>query len=83
MNTKIRPGVAIIIVLAALGVIFGIMWTQSEAPRINKLPRGMSVGPPGPLPKKAAPAQSSSAGKQEKSKASENAAGSSEKAGKP
>jgi hypothetical protein len=82
VNTKIRPGVAIIIVLAALGVIFGIMWFQSEAPRINKLPRGMAVGPPGPLPKKADPAQSSSA-KQDKSKTSENAAGSSEKAGKP
>jgi hypothetical protein len=58
VNTKIRPGVAILIVIAALGAIFGFMWFQSEAPKLNKLPHPMGMGPPSKEQKPSAPGKS-------------------------
>jgi len=45
VKTRIRPGIAVIIVVAVLGALFGIMWFQSEAPKLNRLPRPMAMGP--------------------------------------
>lgn len=46
MNSKIRPGTAVLFIVVVLGVVFGIMWYQSEAPRINRLPHPMAMGAP-------------------------------------
>jgi len=57
MKKSISPGVGILLILMALGLVFGIMWFQSEAPRVNRLPKMQPVNIPGPPPGPAAAAK--------------------------
>ena len=47
MKQKLHPGVAILILLAVVGVILAVMYRASEAPKWNRLPPPMKMGPPG------------------------------------
>jgi hypothetical protein len=48
MKKSISPGVGILLILVALGLIFGLMWYQSEAPLVNRLPKLQPMNAPGP-----------------------------------
>ena len=50
MKQKLNPIAAAVIILAAAGIVFAIMWRASEAPKWNRLPPAMSAGPPGGMP---------------------------------
>ena len=45
MKQKVHPVVAVLLVLIIAGVIFGVMWWQSEAPIVGVLPKGSGLGP--------------------------------------
>jgi hypothetical protein len=60
MKDKISPGIAIIIIVAVLGAIFGVMWYQSEAPKLNRLPQPLPTAAPAEGTKTAPPANPTS-----------------------
>jgi hypothetical protein len=60
VKKSISPGVGILLILVALGLIFGVMWYQSEAPRVNRLPKTQPVNIPGTRPGPAAAAKRTS-----------------------
>jgi hypothetical protein len=49
---NVSPGISILLIVLALGLILGVMWFKSEAPMVNKLPTlqttGMPSGPSSP-----------------------------------
>ena len=49
MKQKVNPLVAAVIILAAAGIVFAVMWRASEAPKWNRLPPAMAASPPGIL----------------------------------
>ena len=44
---NVSPGISILLIVLALGLIFGVMWMKSEAPIVNKLPTLQTTGMPG------------------------------------
>jgi hypothetical protein len=50
MKKSISPVVGILLILVALGIVFGVMWFQSEAPLVNRLPKTQPMNMPGPPP---------------------------------
>jgi len=52
VNKKISPIWSVLVVLAAVGAIFAVMWYQSEAPKWNRLPEVMPMRIPTAAAKK-------------------------------
>src|SRR5205085_11308975 len=50
VKQKASPVVAVVIVLAVIGIVAAVVWGMSEAPIVGVLPKGSAMGgPPGPV----------------------------------
>jgi len=50
MKKSISPAVGVLLIVVALAIVFGVMWFQTEAPLVNRLPKTQPMNMPGPPP---------------------------------